>query len=98
MTVLQIIQKLESFMKACGGQASDWYVGISHEAAARLQKHGAASDAVHAMWEVADCEEDARNIEKHLKACGMAGDTGGGKPSDPPNEVYVYKMTASTDP
>jgi hypothetical protein len=40
------VEHLLGFMKAIGGAQKEWYVGVSHDAPARLEQHGLQNNPV----------------------------------------------------
>ncbi len=94
-TTVNGVERLENFMKAVGGTAKEWYVGISHDAVGRLEQHGMLGNP-YAEWIQCDDEKTARAIEEYLLNCGTQGDTGGGKPDKPPTQVYVFRAPKLT--
>ncbi len=90
--VSEAVANLISFMIACGGNARQWTIGISHDAADRLKAHG-QSDNPYAKFISTGSDDVARQVEKWFKTNWpqMKGDTGGGKPEKPPTEVYIFR-------
>lgn len=83
---------MQAFIDRNGGEYSGWYVGISADARERLEDHN-VKKGYH--FNTASTEEVAREVEKHFLDLGCDGGPGGGKN---PKQVYVYKITADTDP
>lgn len=89
------VARLESFMKAVGGPPKEWYVGISHDAAARLEQHGMQNNPYATAIQCED-EKTARAIEDYFVRTGTQGDKGGGSPDKPPTQVYVFRAPRLT--
>jgi len=89
------IQKLESFVRERGGPPTDWYVGISHDAAGRLGQHG-MQDNGYAEWMEFPDEATARSAKDYLLQTGMQAAKARGLAEKPATQVYVYRAPKLT--
>src|SRR5260370_37622448 len=89
------VQKLESFMKAVGGATKEWHVGISHDAAGRLEHHAMLNSSA-ATWIQCKDEKTARAIEDYFLRTGTQADKGGSTSDNPPTQVYAFRAPKLT--
>lgn len=74
---------------------SECYVGIAEDARSRLfNDHKVLENGDIWIYEPADSEEVARDVEKYFIAKGMKGGPGGG--SEKSTYVYSYKINEHT--
>lgn len=94
-TKQEIVNAIVDHFNKCGGNYSEWYVGIATEPRVRLFNDHSV-DEKNGHWIHHPCvrSADAREIEDHFIAKGMKGGPGGGD-SDT-KSVYAYKITNST--
>jgi len=91
-----IITEIKDHMRKCGGNYSDWYVGIASDPKERLfNEHNV--DKENGVWIYRECESSsvAREIEEYFVRLGTDGGSGGGDYST--KFVYAYKKTANTN-
>jgi len=90
-----IISDIKAHVAKCGGNYSDWYVGIAANPEQRLfNDHGVNKNSDAWIWIRAASSDDARAAEKSLLALGMTGGRGGG--DDDSDCVYAYRITSTT--
>lgn len=89
------IAKLESFMKSVGGEPKEWYVGVSHDAASRLEQHGMQGNS-SASWIQCPDEKTAHEIERHFRQSGTQSDGVNGNPDSLPMQVYAFRAPKLT--
>lgn len=91
-----IINEVNEHMKSSGKYYfSDFYVGVSHDAAQRLfSEHHVRRDGAWWIYRTAIDADTARRVEKHYLDLGMRGGTGGG--DDTSSMVYVYAVEPTT--
>jgi len=96
MTNEAIIEKIETYLVNNGVKFySDCYVGIAEDARERLfSDHKVLEKGDIWIYEPAESDDEARNIEKYFLDKGMKGDTGGG--SNKSTYVYSYKINEHT--
>lgn len=96
-TAEQIISDINAYMKACGGNNSDWYVGIATDARQRLFDDHAVSEKDGCwIYRQATSSDVARSVEKAYLDAGCDGGPGGG--DDGTDYVYAYKKARDTNP
>lgn len=90
-----IISDIKAYVAKCGGDYSDWYVGIAADPEQRLfNDHGVSKNSGAWIWIRAASADDARAAEKSLLALGMTGGPGGG--DEESDCVYGYRITSTT--
>ncbi len=95
--ILSIPEAINNYMKACGGEYSDWYVGIAAHPRDRLfGEHKVDENRGAWIFRDAGSEPAARNIERGLLALGCRGGGGGG--TFLTRYVYAYKVAPQTLP
>ncbi len=94
-TQQEVHKYLLDYVASIGGLFSEWYAGVTDNIDERFAAHKVDKDDDRWAWKKAASEDDARDVEKALLAKGFRGDVGGGPK---PNIVYVFKMTATTEP
>jgi hypothetical protein len=97
LTVTQIIQEFNNYIRNNGGSYSRWYVGIASDPRDRIfNDHNVNKD--NDAWIFRDCgaETAARKVEKYFLDRGCAGGTGGGDSST--TYAYAYKKNTHTRP
>ncbi len=96
-TTQEIISEIKSHMAQCGGNYSDWYVGIATDPKDRLfNNHNV--DEKNGVWIYREAEDSsfARGIEDYfVNTLKTDGGTGGGDCSS--QYVYAYKKTSYTN-
>lgn len=92
----EIKAKITDYMQK-GGTPSSWYVGVASDPKSRLfSDHGVQEKGDLWIYEPADSEAAARNIESYfIKTLGTDGGPGGGTN---PRYVYAYEKNAHTKP
>jgi hypothetical protein len=94
-TKADIIQDITTYVANCGGNYSQWYVGVAAVPRDRLFTDHSV-DEKNGNWIFRTCatSEEARAVEDHFIAKGMKGGPGGGDSTT--KAVYAYKITNST--
>ena len=94
----EIIADINMHIKRCGGNYSDWYVGISKDARDRLfNAHKVREKKDAWIYRKASSSQIARDIEDHfVRILCTDGEIGGG--DDKTDMVYAYKKGAHTHP
>jgi hypothetical protein len=89
------VSRLESFMKAAGGAAKEWYVGVSDDAEAQLEQRGMQG---HPYATAISCKDEktARAIAEHLRQTGVQPDKGSATPEKSPTQVYLFRAPKLT--
>ena len=98
LTVTQIIQEFNNYIRNNGGDYSRWYFGIASDPSDRLfSDHNVNKDKEDA-WVFRDCgsETAARKVEKYFLDRGCDGGAGGGDSST--RYAYAYKKNTHTRP
>jgi hypothetical protein len=92
----KIVADIETYIEECGGNYSDWYVGITGDITQRLfGDHNVDEDNDNCCWEEATSSKIARAVEKHfIEKHGTQGGPGGG--DDDSVYVYAYEVTNDT--
>lgn len=95
MTKDAIINEIEKHLSnSVKEYYSDFYIGITNDVNRRLfSEHNVDKDNDWWIFSKADTEDVARDVERYYKDLGMKGDTGGGKPENPPMFVYSYEIS-----
>jgi len=94
----EIINDIKVHIKRCGGNYSNWYVGISKNARERLFVYHKVSEKKDAwIFRKTGSSDIARDVEDYfINTFGTDGETGGG--DDTSDMVYAYKKSAHTNP
>jgi len=96
----EIRKEIEAHIRACGGNFSDWYVGISNDASQRLfddDQHKVREKDDAWIYSTASSSAAARSIERYfLDHLGTSGGEGGG--DETARMVYAYKKSPHTKP
>ena len=92
-----IVNQIKAHIAKQGGQASDWYSGVTEDIEERLFDNHNVPKKNHwyAFWK-AISEDDARAAEKALLNYGCDGGGGGG--DEDVIYVYAYLKTSATNP
>lgn len=92
----EIIQSFKDYMAENGGEYSDWYVGIASDPKKRLfNDHNVSENAGIWIYDNAETQKTAREIEEYFISQGTDGGQGGGDSST--IYAYAYKKTAYTN-
>jgi hypothetical protein len=93
----QLIKDFAAYVSSCGGDNSDWYVGISRNPQRLFTTgHHFAEKGGLAIWREAESAAIARQLETYFLDVGFDGGRGD---ADPEAEwVYAYKKTPKTSP
>lgn len=93
----EIISEIKSHMAQCGGNYSDWYVGIATDPKNRLfNNHNVDEKNGAWIYREAENSSSARDIENYfVNTLKTGGGTGGGDYSS--QYVYAYKKTSYTN-
>lgn len=97
MPASQAIQAIDSYVRKCGQDYSQWCTGIAADPVERmLGTHGVAEEGDGCGWITYHCASpgEAREARDHLVAKGMKPATGETDPAAA--AVFVFKITAST--
>src|SRR5437016_5018211 len=94
-TVENSVAELEEFIKVGGGAPKEWYVGISPDAASRLEQHG-IQNSRRAHWIPCADENSARAIEARLLQQGLQQDRESGAPKAPPTQGDLAARSAAS--
>ncbi len=90
-----IIKEFNTFLSKAGGKYSDYYVGITDDVDRRLfGEHNVDRKRDQWIYDEANSDAVARQVEKYFLDKGCDGGTGGGDIDS--TIVYCYKKTAST--
>ncbi len=84
------IARIEQFRHQVGGAPAEWYVGVSSDAPASLDRHGLRDSSQSAIAFPCADEQTARAIEAHFLQAGFQPDRNGGGPTPPATQVYVF--------
>lgn len=92
----EIIKRFDEHLGKSGKRYySEFYIGISNDAAKRLfEQHHVDKDNSWWIYTTAESSQVARNVEKHYLDLGMRGGTGGGDENS--DMVYCYVVTPTT--
>jgi hypothetical protein len=99
MPASQAIQAIESYIRKCGQDHSQWCIGIAADPVAwMLNTHRVAEEGDGCGWISYRCAdpEQARQTRDELIALGMNAAAGDGDPTA--TSVYVFKITGTTKP
>ncbi len=92
----EIIQSFKDYMAKNGEEYSDWYVGIASDPKKRLfNDHNVRENPGIWIYDDAETQKIAREIEEYFINLGTDGGSGGGDSST--TYVYAYKKTAYTN-
>lgn len=100
MTKQGIINAIEEHLgKSYKRYYQDFYVGITSDINARLfVAHNVPEKGHWYIYQWADSEDIAREVEKHFLDLGMDGGTGGGTGDGDVRYVYCYEKGPNTRP
>lgn len=91
----EIVAEIVDYIRACGGNISNWYAGIAADPRTRLFSDHMVSEKIgHWIFRSASTVDQARYAEKQLLALGCDGGPSGG--DNTTNTVYAYKKTMQT--
>jgi hypothetical protein len=97
MPASQAIQAIDSYVRKCGQDYSQWCTGIAADPVERmLRTHGVAEEGDGCGWISYHCAgpDEARATRDHFIALGMKPATGAADSSAA--AVFVFKITTST--
>lgn len=94
----EIIDDINAHIQRCGGNYSDWYVGISKDAKDRLfNGHSVREKKDPWIYRSASSSQTAREVEDYF--VNTRGTNGGGSGGDNTSDmVYAYKKAVHTNP
>ena len=96
-TKQEIIDEIDAHIDKCGGNYSQWYVGITEAPKRRVfEEHGVEKGKDPYIWRTTSSSDIARDIEQHFIDLGCDGGSGGG--DEDADVVYAYKKSSRTDP
>ena len=95
MTYDQIIDDINEHRRINPYPGHAWYVGITNNVPRRMDEHNVPHDGGWMNWP-ADTADIAADVEEACIRAGFQGGTGGGREDS--TEVYIYPITATTNP
>lgn len=98
MTAAEIIKAIDAhLMKSNREYYNQFYIGITSDIESRLfGDHKVPRENHWWIYQYADSEDIARDVERHYLELGMQGDEGGGTGSGNVKYVYCYAITNYT--
>ncbi len=97
MPNIEAIQAIESYIRKCGRDYSQWCTGIAADPVEQLLTgHGVAEEGDGCGWITYRCLSpgEAGKVRDHFVGRGMTRAAGDGDAAA--SSVYVFKMTSST--
>jgi len=91
------VQAIESYVRKCGREYSQWCMGIAADPVERLlQDHGVAEEGDGCGWITYRCAsaDEAREVRDHFAARGMRRAPGATDATT--TSVYAFKITGTT--
>jgi hypothetical protein len=95
MPAAQAIQAIQSYVRKCGQDYSQWCIGLAADPVERMLKfHGVAEEGDGCGWISYHCAspDEARETRDHFVTHGMKPATG----ETDAAAVFVFKITPST--
>jgi hypothetical protein len=90
----QIVNDIHAHIQKCGGQPSEWYVGIADSTDRLFIDHNVSRASGQWIFRTAETSAIAREVERAFHNAGYAGGPGGGDYNT--KMVYAYRITSTT--
>jgi hypothetical protein len=90
----QIVNEIHAHIQKCGGQASEWYVGIADSVDRLFIDHNVSRASGQWIFRTAATSAIAREVERAFHNAGYKGGPGGGDYDT--KIVYAYRITSAT--